>query len=283
MNTLFDLLEFNRERTSRHIATSDRGWWVAGAAAATVFVLFAVCAALASATPSTTFWAPSTALCQAAGVPHITYDTYFGKGPAAGSQGAPNYPIDTGLTIGLIPSTKVQAEAGFDVLLPSQDPLFLNAKLCTPESSLFEGSPAISGGIYSVGTKKGSTDYNVLHLMVQKAMPIGGYVSAGVYHGLSKTLFTNSEGNVVQTGAMLAIVSPDVPVGLKGLKKVNFIADAQTGKNVFGAWGAGTTIYVADNASLIVGPVFFLDKALQPGGKDVLWTVQLDVDVPLGK
>ena len=119
--------------------------------------------------------------------------------------------------------------------------------------------------------------------MAQKSMPIGGYVAAGVYHGLTKTLFANSEGNVVQTGAMLAIVSPDVQVGLKGLKKVNFIADAQTGKNVFGAWGAGATIYVADNASLIVGPVFFLDKALQPGGKDVLWTVQLDVDVPLGK
>ena len=135
MNTLFDLFEFNRERASRHIANSDRGWWVAGARR---YGLRAVrgLRGIASATPSTTFWAPSTASCQAAGVPHITYDTYFGKGPAAGSQGAPNYPIDTGLTIGLIPSNKVQAEAGFDALLPSQDPLFLNAKLCTPESSL---------------------------------------------------------------------------------------------------------------------------------------------------
>ena len=88
----------------------------------------------AQATPSTTYWAPSTANCQAWRIPHVTYDTYFGKGPAAGSQGAPNYPIDTGLTMGILPFSKVQAEVGFDLLLPSQDPFFLNAKLCTPDT-----------------------------------------------------------------------------------------------------------------------------------------------------
>jgi hypothetical protein len=65
---------------------------------------------VAQATPSTTYWAPSTANCQASGLPHITYDTYFGKGPAAGGPGAPDYPIDTGLTMGIFPSKKVQAE-----------------------------------------------------------------------------------------------------------------------------------------------------------------------------
>ena len=48
----------------------------------------------AYATPTTTYWAPSAASCQARGVPHVTYDTYFWKGPAAGSQGAPGYPMD---------------------------------------------------------------------------------------------------------------------------------------------------------------------------------------------
>lgn len=61
---------------------------------------------LVRATPSTTYWAPSTASGQAWKTPHVTYDTYFGKGPAAGSQGAPNYPIDTGLTMGILPSSK---------------------------------------------------------------------------------------------------------------------------------------------------------------------------------
>jgi hypothetical protein len=74
----------------------------------------------AQATPSTTYWAPSTASCQARGVPHVTYDTYFWKGPPAGAQGAPGYPIDTGVTTGFLPFNKVQGEVGFDVLLPSE-------------------------------------------------------------------------------------------------------------------------------------------------------------------
>lgn len=237
----------------------------------------------AQATPSTTYWAPSTASCQARGVPHITYDTYFWKGPAAGAAGAPGYPIDTGLTAGFLPFSKVQGEVGFDLLLPSQDPLFLNVKLCTPESSLFAGSPGISFGIYNMGFQKDVTDYNVLHLMFQKALPTGGYVSAGVYHGLNRTLLTSSEGKVVRTGVMIGAGSPDIQIGLKGLKKINFAADLQTGKNVLGAWGFGSYVYFADNVSLLVGPVFFLDRNLQPGGAKYMWTAQLDIDIPLGR
>lgn len=127
----------------------------------------------AQATPSTTYWAPSTATCQAWKVPHITYDTYFGKGPATGSQGAPSYPIDTGLTMGVFPFEKIQAEVGFDLLLPTQDPYLLNGKLCTPESAWFEGSPGFSVGIYNLGFSHNVTDYNVLHAMVQKSIPGG--------------------------------------------------------------------------------------------------------------
>jgi hypothetical protein len=34
---------------------------------------------------------------------------------------------------------------------------------------------------------------------------------------------------------------------------------------------------------LLVGPVFFLDKNLQPGASRYLWTAQLDIDIPLGR
>jgi hypothetical protein len=238
---------------------------------------------LAGATPSTTYWAPSTANCQAFRVPHVTYDTYFGKGPAAGGPGAPNYPIDVGLTMGVLPAKKLQGELGFDLLLPSQVPLYVNAKLCTPESSLFDGSPAISAGIYNLGFTKGVTDYDVLYLMLQKSLPRGGYVGAGVYHGLSEALFTNSDGRLVRTGALLGFFSPDIPVGVKGLKKLNLTADVQTGKNVLGAGGAGVYVYFTDTISLLTGPIFFFDKALQPGGRRMLWTFQLDVDIPLGR
>ena len=250
---------------------------------ALVLAAIAAVPAMASATPSTTYWAPSTASCQARGVPHITYDTYFWKGPAAGAAGAKNYPIDTGLEIGFLPFNKVQGEVGFDLLLPSQDPLFLNVKLCTPESSLFAGSPGISFGIYNVGFKEDVTDYHVLHLMFQKALPVGGYVSVGLYHGLNSALLSSSEGDVTTTGAMIGWGSPDIQIGRRGLRKVNFAADVQTGRNVLGAWGFGSYFYFADNVSLLVGPVFFLDENLQPGGSKYLWTAQLDIDIPVGR
>jgi hypothetical protein len=248
------------------------------------FAAIAALPSLARATPSTTYWAPSTASCQAWRTPHVTYDTYFGKGPAAGSPGAPNYPIDTGLTMGVLPFQKVQAEVGFDLLLPSPDPFYLNAKLCTPEGSLFGGSPGIGGGIYNVGTKDGSTDYNILYLMVQKSFPnVGGYVAGGVYHGTSDALFTNSEGEIVRTGALFAVVSPDINVGWKGLKKITIAADIQTGKNVLGAGGVGANFYFTDTIALLTGPVWFFDEDLQPGGRSWMWTFQIDVDVPLGR
>ena len=238
---------------------------------------------IASATPSSTFWAPSTASCQAWGVPHVTYDTYFWKGPPAGAAGAKNYPIDTGLTVGFLPFDKLQGEVGFDLLLPSQDPFFLNAKLCTPEGFLFGGSPAIGGGIYNVGFKSDVTDFNVLYLMLQKSLPFGGYVAGGLYHGLSSVLLTSSDGDVNQTGAMFGWASPDVEIGLGGLQKLNVVADVQTGDNVLGAWGFGSYVYFADNVSLLVGPVFFFDGDLQPGRSKYMWTAQLDVDIPLGR
>src|SRR5215510_9764575 len=100
MNRLLDLLKFNRDRASRHLVESDRGWWIAGLAVATVFVVSLICARIASATPSSTYWAPSVATCQAKYVPHITYDTYYRRAAA--------YPIDTGLTMGILPGDKVQ-------------------------------------------------------------------------------------------------------------------------------------------------------------------------------
>lgn len=236
-------------------------------------VLFPV---LAYATPSTTYWAPSTSACQAFATPHVTYDTYYAKDAG--------YPVDTGLTTGFLPFEKLQGEAGFDVLYPSSDPLYLNGKLCVPEDAMFGAAPGLSAGIYDVGFKKNVNDYDVLYAMLQKTIPgIGGYVAAGVYHGLSRGLFTNSEGNVVQTGFLGAVSSPDIRIGLKGLQKIVFVADVQTGKNVLGAWGFGPYLYFNDYIDLLAGPVFFRDPKAQPGGKGFLWTTQVDVDIPLGK
>lgn len=231
-------------------------------------------------TPSTTYWAPSTASCQPWRVLHVTYDTYFGRGPTAGTSGAPTYPVDTGLTVGFLPGEKIQGEFGYDLLLPTDDPLLLNGKLCTPENTFFEGSPALSFGVFDFGFRKDINDYDVLYLMMQKALPWGGYVALGAYRGTSTNLFTNSDGDLVQTGMMAAIASPDIKINKEGLKKIVFVADVQTGKNSLGGGGIGSYIYFTDRISLLAGPVWFFDRALQPGQRSLLWTAQLDVDIP---
>jgi hypothetical protein len=47
--------------------------------------------------------------------------------------------------------------------------------------------------------------------------------------------------------------------------------------------GFGVYFYFTDIISLLTGPVFYLDKNLQPGSRGFLWTAQLGVDVPLGR
>jgi hypothetical protein len=227
------------------------------------------------ATPSTTYWAPSVATCQAFKTPHITYDTYYGK------QGG--YPVETGMTMGILPGDKVQAEIGYDLLFPG-DPtqFYLNGKVCLPENSLRKGAPAIGGGIYNLGFND-ATSYNMIYVVVQKTLPFGGYVSGGIYHGNSTPLFTNELGEVKKTGALLGWSSPDIRIDRTGLSKIDIVGDLQTGTNVFGGGGIGVDIYFNDYIALITGPVFFADKALQPGGRNWLWTTQIDVDIPLGR
>jgi hypothetical protein len=242
----------------------------------------------AHATPSTTFWAPSNTAIQPFLVPHITYDTYFWNKPAQGSTGSPIYPVTTGLTMGVLPWDDLQLEVGFDMLLPASDPLLLNAKLGVPEDKLFAWQPSLAFGIFGVGTKKSTdttlgTDYNMLYAQAQHSIPqVGGYVSVGGYYALQDKLFQASDGcGTHRSGFMGGVVSPDINVNLPWLLKINFAADVQTGKNVFGAAGGGIGLYFTDKIDLLTGPVYFFDPGSQPGARQWFWTVQLDVDLPI--
>lgn len=234
---------------------------------------------VASATPSTTYWAPSTTYVQPYLVPHITYDSYF-NGEAA-------YPMDLGVEIGILPFEKVNVEIGLDLILPSSDSkvsnaLLLNGKIGIPESAIFGGSPSASFGIFGVGFESDVTDYHAIHGMVQKTLPWGGYAAAGFYYGLgSEVLWSGSDGDVNRAGFMGALASPDIVLDLPGLKKLIFVADIQTGNNVYGAGGFGVYFYFTDAIDLLTGPVFFFDADKQPGQQSWMWTVQLDVDVTL--
>src|SRR3954463_7733383 len=251
--------------------------------AITVFLV----ALAARATPSTTFWAPSNTAIQPFLVPHISYDTYFWNKPAEGSTGSPIYPVTTGLTMGVLPWEDLQLEVGFDMLLPASDPLLLNAKLGVPEDKLFAWQTSLAFGIFGAGTKKSTdttlgTDYNILYAQAQHSIPqIGGYLSVGGYYALQDKLFHASDGTTNRSGFMGGVVSPDINLNLPWLLKINFAADVQTGKNVFGAAGGGIGLYFTDKIDLLTGPVYFSDPAPQPGGRRWFWTVQLDVALPL--
>jgi len=241
--------------------------------AAAALLLFP--AAPARATPSTVVWTPATTYTQPYLVPHVTYDSYFGE-PGA-------YPITTGLTVGVLPTEKLQGEVGFDLLYPNRgkSALLLNAKLTLSEGAVAGWAPGLSVGIAGVGLERDFSDYNLLHASLGKGIGPAGTLAVGVYYGLSERLFLDAVGRKKQFGVMASWVSPDVKVGLPGLDKIAFGADVQSGSNVFGAVGAGAAFSFTPSIGLILGPVFFLEKDLQPGRASWLFTVQLDVDVEL--
>jgi hypothetical protein len=55
----------------------------------------------------------------------------------------------------------------------------------------------------------------------------------------------------------------------------------QSGANALGATGGGLAIYFTPTIDLILGPVFFFEHSLQPAGSDLMWSVQLDIDLDL--
>jgi len=234
-------------------------------------------ASVASATPSTTFWTPSTPYTQPYLVPHLTYDTYFGE------RGV--YPIDLGLTMGILPFDAVNAEVGFDLLYPNdtKTALALNGKVSLVEGKLASWQPGISAGVSNIGFKKNLTDLYLLHAHVGKTFPVIGEIGGGVYTGLNDKILVDKNGNKENSGFFLHWMGPEIPVGVTGLKKIIPAADFQSGNNMLGAVGGGLYFYFTDAIDLLVGPVFFLERDVQPGKADWLFTAQIDVDFDLRK
>ncbi len=243
-----------------------------------VLMLALLLPAAAHATPSTVFWAPSTPYVQPFGKLHVTYDTYFGSEAL--------YPVDAGLTIGVLPWPKFQAEVGFDVFYPTYSsgepmdaPVLLNAKVGSPEGALFERSPGWSAGVALVGFEENVTDYNMGHLMLGMTFPRIGTLSAGGYYGGNENLYFSSTGDEQRSGFMGGWMSPAIDV--PSIDKIMLCWDIQTGENVLGATGGGVYVYFTPDIDLIMGPVFFFDEALQPGGSSWMWTLQFDADLDL--
>jgi hypothetical protein len=254
---------------------------MSGSRASSLAVLLCALSAAgpAGATPSTNYWAPTTTGVQGFGVLHLGYDSYFATDAL--------YPVDLGLTIGVLPWQAVQAEIGVDVLYPTLDadgegmsaPVILNGKLGGAEDIAFPWQPAWSLGIYNLGFESDVTDYDVLYALVGHSIPSVGSFSIGGYYGLNDNLLTSSDGDKAQGGLLAGFFS--APIDLPTIDHINLTADVQTGENGLGGGGPGLYLYFTPAISLLTGPVFFFDPDKQPGGNSWMWTAQLDVDLDL--
>ena len=234
-----------------------------------LFVFVVVPVGFVFGTPSTTYWSPCVFDIQSYGVLHIGVDNYTTIGKKSLTLGGQDFPTDFGLTIGVFPYDEVKMEVGVDLMEPSDDPLYFNAKIGTPENIFFADSPALNIGIFNVGTKSGVTDYNIFDFIVGKTLPFSlGRVHLGYYAG-SNTL-KDSSGNVDNKGFMVGYdkyIYED---------KILFAGDYAAGKNALGGGGIGVYFFFTNNISLLVGPVWFNDSGING---DMKWTSLLDINL----
>lgn len=217
---------------------------------------------IASATPSTHIWAPSTDV-QAYGVFHLTHDVYV---PVEGAKGTPV--TNEGLTVGVIPSEKINMEVGFDLIngygALDATPLYLNAKVGTPEDALGKGMPAIAVGIYNVGTKQDVTDVNVFYGKIGKTVPTAGRFSIGYFVGNEDLLGKDENSGILLCWERtMSEISDNLWVAV----------DYQGSESGLGALSYGFSWKFAPNTSVIFGYDDYNNASLAD-----TYTVQLDID-----
>ena len=223
---------------------------------------------VALATPSTQIWIPSTDI-QAYKSLHLGIDNYIRTSKKLGNA---NY-YDLGLTAGVLPFEKLQMEIGIDYLEGGQgsdadkNPIYFNAKLGTPEDSLFKFSPALAVGGYAFGTKPGVTGQNVVYGLAAKTLPVIGRISAGGFHGSETTLTEGEEGVLLSWDRTMSEISD----------KLWMAVDYQSGNSGLGALSFGASWAFAKNVSVIFGYDIYNNEAL--GGKNT-FTTQLDINFP---
>lgn len=257
---------------------------------------FVLLAGIAQATPSTTYWTPLTPDIQSFGVLHLGIDNYatVGKGP---NNGAGSFPTDAGLTIGILPFEKLQMEVGIDYLAPQNwagnedvSGFAYNFKLGSPEGVLFKESPALYIGLMGGGFSHKSVANNLTSMdawygTVGKTIPYVGRLSVGAYSGNERTL-VNGRGEKDNTGWMVAYDRGFLPVMVKdkdGKEEVDYnrivlAADYASGNNLMGGGGVGLYYFFTKDVSLLTGPVWFNDYAVNGAWK---WTTQLDINVDI--
>jgi len=263
------------------------------------FALCGLTATIASATPSTQIWIPSTDI-QAYKTVHLNIDSYV-RTRAEGSD--PNrqtgVPSNQNLppvyviapTFGVLPFAKIQAEVGFDLVYGGSNtgfgldkyPFYGHFKIGMPEDNTW--IPAVAVGMYNIGTKSGdarkgelATNQDVAYGLVAKTLPVVGRLSAGYFFGNKKVLVTDEKdasgnfksdekGVLLSWDRTLSEISDKVWVGV----------DYQGGKSALGALSFGVSYAFAKNVSVIFGYDVYNNKKV--AGQNTA-TIQVDINFP---
>jgi len=234
---------------------------------------------IVSGTPSTQIWIISTDF-QKFKTFHLGIDNYLRlENQAYHSRGAGIF--DCGLTAGILPFKKLQAEIGIDYInmgdgIYDTNPVYFNFKVGTPEGSLFKGSPAIAIGGYNFGTKNKLTNYNVAYALIAKTIPVIGRVSAGYYYGNEK-LLVDENNKKSNNGILLSLDRQMTEIS----DKLWMAVDYQGGKSYLGALSAGFSWSFSSNVSVIFAYDIYNNKNVYYNSKDLnlnTLTMQLDIN-----
>lgn len=266
----------------------------AGVALAAI-ALCGVAATVASATPSTQIWIPSTDI-QPFKTLHFGADTFIRTGNESNGTNYPPF-VDLGLTGGILPFEKVQAEVGIDLMYGGANssanldgnPVYFHFKVGVPEDAFFKWQPAVAVGGYNFGTKSGSldestgtytkngTNANIGYALAAKTFAPLGRFSVG-YYGLNKkasvaTVYDAAGNKGDANGVMASWDRTMTEIS----DKLWVAVDYMSGKNAYGATSFGASWAFTKNLSVILGYDIYNNK--DRAGANT-FTVQVDINFP---
>ena len=241
-----------------------------------VFFTQLLMAACIEATPSSLFWTNCTTSIQKTGTANLNIDNYFRvvhprKGDSA-------FPTDLGVTVGAFSWNNLQGEMGVDYIAGKHNPWYFSGKIGFDEGILCPNAPAVNIGIFNVGTKNSGlqrTNENVLDLIFGKSLPdcVGGKLYLGLFSG-SRAMGKNRRGVMIGYHRPFLLVKDGAG---QEYHKLALCTDYASGKNTIGGGGCGLMYYFTPKISILTGPVWFNDHAINGKWK---WSVQLDVTFP---
>jgi hypothetical protein len=228
----------------------------------------------ARATATTHIWGPSTDV-QGFGLWHITTDLYISMMQDASGYQLP--PISNlGLTVGILPFKKINAEIGIDhkAGMGSLDsnPLYANFKIGVPENAFGSISPAIAIGAYELGTKNDLTNFNIIYGKFAKSFKMGklnlGRISLGYFAG-NHRLLLDGHGQKDNKGAMAAWERTFPEFAERFWLCIEYMGT----KSAYGSLNLGASWKFASNVAFLAGYELYNNPKLIDTA-----TLQVDID-----